>query len=86
MKGWRLFKYAPKDGRPFLFCTEDALDAVFLGRYAESKALNIIHPPSLLYISYTDGSTKNYFRNGPWIKCGLAATHWMPLPKPPVQS
>lgn len=72
MSEWRKIETAPKDGTPFL--------AYWLRRYTNGERYEAGQP--FVVASYHGG---RIFPS--WIQeNGDIPTHWMPLPKPPVES
>ncbi|MFS0736974.1 hypothetical protein ABC347_07980 [Sphingomonas sp. 1P06PA] len=83
VQGWQPIETAPKDGTAFLFCMAGS-SPTYIGRYGRPQVSDVTHERCLCYLSYTPTHDRNFFRLGGMIKCGIQATHWMPLPAPPA--
>lgn len=79
--GWQPIETAPKDGTWFLIIRDsDGEESVEVGRYDPYYRDEYIEVEGGLYrkekqVGYEWSGFNNFHR----------ATHWMPLPKPPVQ-
>ena len=82
-QGWQPIATAPLDGRAFLFCVAGE-EPVYIGAFRRPSVACVQEAKCLCYLSYTDTREKTYFRASGMIRCGLEATHWMPLPAAPV--
>lgn len=81
---WQPIETAPKDGTVILFWS--TRDGVCIGRWCEQKykrweAVDETTQRLAGVDDYSDWSANNGESVGMWSK---GATHWMPLPEPPV--